>query len=280
MRVGIVGLGLVGGSIALALKDRGAWRAFGVDRDSDTRKAAVASGAVDAVFADVADAPLEGADLLMICLHPEAAEQTLRAVAPRLTPGTVVSDVCGIKRGIAAIARQVLPEGVCFIGGHPMAGREQNGFAYAVKDLFAGAHYLLTPPDDAPPEATAMLCDLAEQLGCADVRLTDPDTHDASVAYTSHMMHVLALSICEQERLMTSKGFEGNSFEGTTRVAAMDVDLWNGIFWNNRDVLAASIAELEGKLAEYRALLAGDDREALRQRMHGAVVRKEEWNRA
>ncbi len=280
MRVGIVGLGLVGGSIALAIHEKGEWHAFGVDRDRETREAALAARAVDAAYSDVADAPVEQADLLLLCLHPEAAEQTLLAIAPRLTPGTVVSDVCGIKRGITLVARRVLPEGVCFIGGHPMAGREQNGFAYAVSDLFVGAHYLLTPPDDAPPEATAMLCDLAEQLGCADVRLTDPDTHDASVAYTSHMMHVLALSICEQRQLMTSKGFEGNSFEGTTRVAAMDVDLWNGIFWNNRDVLAASIAELEGKLAGYRALLEGDDREVLRARMREAVARKEEWNRA
>ncbi|MDR3050356.1 MAG: prephenate dehydrogenase [Oscillospiraceae bacterium] len=280
MHTGIIGLGLIGGSVAMALAAHGDWPCWGVDCDADTRAAALACGAVTHAWANIAQAPVEDAGLLLLCLPPQAAEDCLRALAPRLSPGTVVSDVCGVKRPLAAIARQVLPPGAHYIGGHPMAGRERGGFAHASLALFRGSHYLLTPGEDAPPEAVALLRELARRLGCLDTRLTDPETHDRAVAYTSQMMHVLALAICEQELLPGSHGFEGGSFQGATRVAAMDVGLWLDLFWRNRDNLAALLRELEGKLADYRGLLQSDDPSALRRRMTDAAARKEAWNRA
>jgi len=272
MRVGIVGLGLIGGSLAMALRAAPGAEAetlWAVDRDPAVRADALDAGAVDAAFADLNEAPIESADLVLLCLHPAACLEALRLVAPRLAAGAVVSDVCGIKGPVAACAQEVLPPGEArawFVGGHPMAGKEKGGFANASPALFQRAHYLLCPLG-APDAAVERLRKMAMRIGCRDVILTDPDTHDANIAYTSQMMHVLALAVCEQEPFAGCYGFEGNSFRGATRVAALEADLWSELFWDNREALARVVGELAGKLGEYRALLTGDDREALESRL-------------
>lgn len=128
--------------------------------------------------------------------------------------------------------------------------------------------------------AVALVERMARRLGSADIIHTDPLTHDRRIAYTSQMMHVLAVAICEQDALMDSFGFEGGSFRGTTRVAALDAALWTDLFWRNRDVLAEETQELIEKLQDYAALLRGESREALHERLAMAAGRKEEYNHA
>lgn len=282
MVICIIGLGLIGGSVAMALRAAPGAEPetlWAVDRDPATRADALDAGVVDRAFAGADEAPIEEAGLVLLCLHPHACLEMLRRIAPRLRPGAVVSDVCGVKRPIADCAREVLPPGVAFVGGHPMAGKEQGGFAQASPTLFQRAHYLLCP-GGAPQEAVALVRGLAMRIGCRDVILTDPDTHDANIAYTSQMMHVLALAICEQAPFAGSRGYEGGSFRGATRVAALDAALWAELFWDNREALAAVVGELADKLSEYRALLAGDDREALARRLRETSEKKEAANRA
>lgn len=279
MRIGIVGLGLIGGSFAMALRaapgsqDDTIWV---VERDPAVRSDALDAGLADAAFAELDEAPAESADVVLLCLHPAACLDILPRVAPRLATGAILTDVCGIKRPIAACARKALPpskNGPWFIGGHPMAGKERGGFFNASPTLFERAHYLLCP-QGAPAEAVERLRGLALRVGCRDVILTDPDTHDANIAYTSQMMHVLALAICEQQPFAGSQGFEGNSFRGATRVAALEADLWAELFWDNREALARVVGELAGKLEDYRALLAGNDREALSCRLRNTSEMK------
>jgi len=272
LRIGIIGLGLIGGSLAMALRaapDAEQETIWAVDRDPAVRADALDAGVVDCAFTGIDDAPIENTDLVLLCLHPAACVEILPHIASRLAPGAILSDVCGIKQPITACARKVLPPseaGPWFIGGHPMAGRERGGFANASPTLFQRAHYLLCP-EGAPPAAVARLREVALRIGCRDVILTDPATHDANLAYTSQMMHVLALAICEQQPFAGSYGFEGNSFRGATRVAALEADLWAELFWDNREALAQVLGELAGKLNDYRALLTGDDREALARRV-------------
>ncbi|MCL2545095.1 MAG: prephenate dehydrogenase [Clostridia bacterium] len=279
MRIGIIGLGLIGGSLAMAMraapsaKEENIWA---VELDPAVRSDALDTGVLDQAFADMDEAPVESADLVLLCLHPAASLEMLPRIAPRLAHGAVISDVCGIKGPIAARAREVLPpraSGPWFIGGHPMAGKERGGFVNASPTLFHRAHYLLCP-EGAPPAAVELLRSLAMRIGCRDVILTDPATHDANIAYTSQMMHVLALAICEQRPFAASYGFEGNSFRGATRVAALEADLWSELFWDNREALARVVGELAGKLGEYRALLDGGDREALARRLRETSERK------
>lgn len=278
MRIICIGLGLIGGSLMKALQGRAS--RIGVDSDAETRRASLRTGAVEEVYATWQDAPLEAADLVVLCLHPQGCLDTLRDIAPQLKPGTVVTDVCGIKQPICSLAMEVLPEGVSFVGGHPMAGREKGGFAHADAKLFKDAHYLLCPLPGTPPEALQRVRDMIMPLGCADIIETTPENHDTQVAYTSQMMHVLALAICEQDSLAPSHGFEGGSFRGTTRVATMDVALWMQLLWPNKNALSAQISQLIDKLSGYRALLDGEDAGALQKRMEAAVRRKEAYREA
>ncbi|MFR2496337.1 MAG: prephenate dehydrogenase, partial [Christensenellales bacterium] len=163
-------------------------------------------------------------------------------------------------------------------GGHPMAGRERGGFAHATADLFRGAHYILTPDADVPQESIHLLEQLVTFMGCADVVFSDPAAHDERIAYTSQLMHVMALALCDQHLLFDSYGFEGGSFRGATRVAALDPKLWCELFWANRETLADLTDELIERLSEYSALLHGGDRAALLERLTVSSDRKKKFD--
>lgn len=279
MIIGVIGLGLIGGSLAMALGNFEGARIFGVDRSAQTRAQAMARATVYAAYEDAGDAPLEDADVIILCLHPEASVAFVKAHAARLKPGAVLTDVCGVKKTLVETIDAYLPEGRAFIGGHPMAGRECGGFANATGALFQGAHYIVVPTARTTPEAYDLLRRMIRCMGCADMIETDVKTHDLRIAYTSQMMHVLALAICDQEQLIPSKGFEGGSFRAATRVAALDAKLWTELFWANREALLDQTRELIGKLSEYAALLEGDDREALYARLEESAARKHAYNR-
>lgn len=278
MIVGFVGLGLIGGSIAMALSGFEKAQIFGIDRNEQTRTQAIARGTVSAAYADAKDAPIEEADVIFLCLHPEACVSFVETHAHRLKPGAVLTDVCGVKKTLVEAVDAYLPEGTAFIGGHPMAGRECGGFENATGALFRGAHYIIVPTKRTTPEAYDLLRRMTAYMNCEDVIEADAQTHDARIAYTSQMMHVLALAICDQEQLLPSKGFEGGSFRAATRVAALDAKLWTELFWANRDALKAQTLELIEKLSEYAQLLGGE-REALYERLTQSANRKHEYNR-
>ena len=279
MILGFIGLGLIGGSLAMGLSGFEDAQIFGVDRDADTRAQAMARATVCAAYEDAAQAPLEEADVVFVCLHPEACVDFLRAHGARLKPGAVLTDVCGVKKPIVEAAEAYLPPEAAYIGGHPMAGRECGGFPNANGALFQGAHYILVPTGRTTAQAEALLRRMIAYIGCRDVIVTDAQTHDRRIAYTSQMMHVLAVAICDQAQLMPSKGFEGGSFRAATRVAALDARLWTELFWANREALADQTEELIEKLSAYAALLRGDDRQALFERLEESAGRKHTYNR-
>ena len=160
-----------------------------------------------------------------------------------------------------------------------MAGRERGGFVNATADLFRGSHYILTPDETVPEDAVRLMERLVLHMGCADIVRSNPEAHDERIAYTSQLMHVMALALCDQHLLFDSYGFEGGSFRGATRVAALDPKLWCELFMANREALADLTDELIEKLGEYSALLRGGDREALLERLTVSSERKKEFDR-
>lgn len=279
MKMMLIGLGLIGGSMALALTGYPELERYAVEPDEGTRFEALGRGAVRACWPDAQDAPLEEMDAVVLCLHPEAAADFVRAHARRLRPGALLTDVCGVKRPLREAVEAVPDRQFTYLGGHPMAGRERGGFANATGDLFRGAHYILTPDESVPQEAVRLMERLVTFMGCADVVYASPDEHDERIAYTSQLMHVMALALCDQRLLFDSYGFEGGSFRGATRVAALDPKLWCELFWANRETLADLTDELTARLAEYSALLREDDRAALMERLRVSSDRKKEFDR-
>ena len=278
MKIMIIGLGLIGGSIALSLCGRPDVSLYAVERDEWTRFEALGRGAVRAAWPSVQDAPIEEMDVVFLCLHPQACVDFIGAHASRLRPGALLTDVCGVKRPLSDAVRALRDRSFIYLGGHPMAGKERGGFVRAASDLFRGAHYILTPDETTPESSVRLMEQLALYMGCADVILSNPQAHDERIGYTSQLMHVMALSLCDQHLLFDSYGFEGGSFRGATRVAALEPDLWCELFWANRETLAGLTDELIQKLSEYSALLRGNDREALLRRLSESSDRKKAFD--
>ena len=272
----IVGLGLIGGSLALALKGFEDYKVVGVARRQATVDYALAHGVGDEATLDVT-AAIRQADVTFLCINPEDIVAFLKDHRLDFKAGSLVTDVCGVKWAIME-ASQVLPPQVDFIGSHPMAGTEFSGIEHALPDMFHGAHYIVTPRADSRPENVALLERMAAYLGCRDVVNTTPAEHDAIIAYTSQMMHIIAVSVCDDESLFTCKGYEGSSFRGCTRVAALDVELWTQLFSLNAPALTVCLDALLEHLKEYRDVIARGDEKALAEKLTWSSGRKRQMD--
>ena len=194
-QIAVIGLGLIGGSIAMGLKEFEDFKRVGVDVSQPTLRYALEQGIVDQVCEDPREA-LAQADLVFLCMHPRGIQEFLSEHRDHFRPGSLVTDVCGVKGAIVDAAR-TLPSSVSFLGGHPMAGTEFSGIQHALPNMFQGAHYILTPDEGTQPEHLALMERVARHLGCADVVRTTPEHHDAIIAYTSQLMHVVAVAVCD-----------------------------------------------------------------------------------
>lgn len=279
MKMMFIGLGLIGGSMALALKGYPGLECYAVDRDDATRFEALGRDAVRACWKDAASAPLGEMDVIVLCLHPQSCADFIAAHAHRIAPGTLLTDVCGVKRPLAQAVASLGERSFIYLGGHPMAGRECGGFHHATADLFRGSHYILTPDASVPADCVHLMERLATFIGCSDVVITNPEAHDERIGYTSQLMHVMALALCDQHLLFDSRGFEGGSFRGATRVAALDPKLWCELFYANRETLADLTDELIEKLGEYSHLLRNGEHDALLDRLTASSNRKKEFDR-
>lgn len=274
--IAIIGLGLIGGSLSMALRGFEDYETVGVDRDPDTLDFAAAHGVADRVTDDPG-AAIARADVTFLCLHPAGIVRFLSEHCNDFRPGSLVTDVCGVKTAIMEAAA-VLPQEVDFIGCHPMAGRETSGVRSADRDLFRGAHFILTPRPASTAEHEALMGRMAHHIGCRDVVSTTCAQHDAIIAYTSQVMHVMAVAVCDDPDLFDCKGFEGGSFRDCTRVAALDVPLWTQLFSMNAPALCKIIETLEGNLRSYREVLLSGDNAALADKLAHSAGRKRQMN--
>lgn len=271
-KIAIVGLGLIGGSMALALKGFEDYTVVGVVRRQATADYALAHGVGDEVTLDASSA-LRQADVTVLCINPRDIVDYMKEHREDFKPGSLVTDVCGIK-GAVMEGAEVLPNTVDFIGSHPMAGTEFSGIEHALPDMFRNAHYIITPRKNSRPEHIALLERMAAYMGCRDVVNTTPEEHDAIIAYTSQMMHIIAVSVCDDKNLFDCQGFEGSSFRGCTRVADLDVDLWTQLFSMNEPALTAALDRLAENLDAYRQALRSGDVERLREKLIWSASRK------
>ena len=261
----IVGLGLIGGSLAAALKGFEDSYLIGVVRRQETADYALNHGFVHEATLD-ASAALARADVTILCATPDALLGFLRQHAQEFRPGSLVTDVCGIKTAVMEAAN-ALPEGVDYIGSHPMAGTEFAGIEHALPNMFHGSNWIMVPRADSTEEHKDFIRRMAHYIGCQDVREITPERHDAIIAYTSQLMHIVALSVCDDADLFLCKGYEGSSFRDVTRVAALDPDMWTDLMGLNAPALSQVIRRLEENLHAYRIALDNRDRERLHAKL-------------
>ncbi|MBQ9974808.1 MAG: prephenate dehydrogenase [Oscillospiraceae bacterium] len=275
--IAIVGLGLIGGSMAMALQGFEDYEIVGVDVSQPTLRFARENRVADRVTDNAVEA-IGQADVVFLCLHPQGIIDFLADHRDQFKAGALVTDVCGVKKAIVEAAR-VLPAEVEFIGGHPMAGTEFSGVQNALKHMFHAAHYIIVPEEHSSPDKIALLERIAQYIGCSDVVRTTPEQHDAIIAYTSQMMHIIAVAVCDDPQLFEFMGFEGDSFRGCTRVAALDVPLWTQLFSLNAQALDDALEKLEQNIAAYRQVLRSGDRKQLAEKLEYSAQRKRRMNR-
>lgn len=272
----VVGLGLIGSSLAAALRSFEDYRILGADNNGLTRRYAEENDIADIITDDTAYAVSQG-DIVICCLHPKGTGQFLQEYKDAFMPGTLVADVCGVKTAIMQAA-ECLYGDVDFIGTHPMAGKEKGGIENSSKHLFEGAHYLITPRADSRHENIELLGRMSRYIGCRDIIVTTPEKHDAIIAYTSQVMHVMAAAICDDPFMFECQGFEGGSFRDCTRVAALDPGLWTELFAMNAPALSDTIRRLEGSLKAYREVIESGDKEMLMEKLKYSSDRKRAMN--
>lgn len=263
MTVGIVGLGLIGGSLARSIKVHTDFEVLGMDINSQTMLQANLLGAIDGTLTED---NLARCDVVLVALYPAAIVTWITEHQDAFRPGAWVIDCGGVKEAVCtplnALA-QGKPWHYC--GGHPMAGREFSGFRYAKDDLFDRASMILTPPRDAGPEVLTWLKDFFLTIGFRRVQFTTPREHDEMIAYTSQLAHVVSSAYVKCPLAQKHRGFSAGSFADMTRVAKLNEDMWTELFFDNRDALLPEINGLIDRLVAYRDALAAEDHQAMKQ---------------
>lgn len=236
MKIGVVGLGLIGGSIAKALKNSKRHEVIGTDKNPETVEKALADGAIDSSDG------IEECDVVFCCLHPEDTVKYL--LGSNFKPGAVLTDTCGVKRYVLnKVSKPLKERGYKFVGGHPMAGKEKGGYENSNPKMFKGAHYILIKDSDTDPLALSEISGLADDMGFGHVTRSTAAEHDKEIAYTSQLAHVVSNAYVKNP-LATDKGFSAGSFEDMTRVARLDNALWAELFIENSDYLCDEIDRL------------------------------------
>ena len=260
MIVGVVGLGLIGGSIAKAYKASGA-EICGFDADARTMALTRADGAVDEVLDKT---NLKACDLLFIAVYPHAAIAWLENNAPDIDRHTVVLDTCGVKQEVCAAGFALAEKhGFLFVGGHPMAGTHKSGYAASRANLFSGASMVIVPPVFDDIALLARIKALLAPLKLGHIKVCPAKVHDEMIAYTSQMPHIVSNAFVKSPYFENHEGFSGGSFRDFTRVAELNDKMWAELCLYNREVLMEELARLEAHLEGYRAALDKRDRAAL-----------------
>jgi len=272
--VGIVGLGLIGGSLAKAYKRNEDVKVLGYNRNKSILDFAILSGAVDAPlnFDDIS-----ACDILLLTAYPEAAEEYLKQAAPYIGKNTLVMDCLGTKRRICEMAFPLAEEyGFTYVGGHPMAGTHNSGFKYSKANMFDGAPMVIVPPANYDMQLLDRVKRLLEPVGFGSITVTTAAKHDEMIAFTSQMAHIVSNAYIKSPTAGGHKGFSAGSYKDLTRVAWLNPQMWTELFLENGDFLIKELDCLIEKLGEYRTAIAENDAETLIRILDEGRMRKKE----
>ena len=273
MKIQVVGLGLMGGSLCKAVRRYTDHTVLGMDLDEKTLEKALEQGAIHEI--GTAET-LSEADLAIVCLYPEGTIRFLLDNGERFRKGGLVCDICGVKSAVVKAASGPLNRsGVRFVGCHPMAGREFSGFDYARADLFDGASFILTPDEHTDPSAVAELEAFARSIGFGQTATASPEEHDRIIAATSQLAHVVSNAYMKSPTLQKEAGFSAGSYLDLTRVAKLNEEMWTSLFLLNREALLYEVDTIMEHLSQYRDALNRQDAPYLRELLKEGRLLKE-----
>lgn len=274
MKVGIIGLGLMGGSLAKAITFGTEHTVWGTNRSPEAVQKALFVGAIEKELAKE-DLPL--CDLVIVSLYPQASIDYINENAHLFKKGAIVMDISGVKRYVCdALYDTAKQNGFVFIGAHPMAGLHLSGFEHSTAKIFNNSSMILTPYEDTPAECLNVIKELFLKIGFTNIQMSTPDEHDKIIAFTSQLAHVVSNAYVKSPNAMVHKGFSAGSYKDLTRVAYLNEHMWSELFLENRDNLINEIDAIVGNLVQYREAMAMGDRERLTELLRDGRILKEQ----
>lgn len=274
----IVGLGLLGGSYAMALKKKG-YKVGAITRSQSSIDYALENGLIDSGSAKVDPELIGNADLVIFALYPHIFTDWIKDNQQYFKSGAVITDVTGVKGCIVYDIQEMLRDDVEFIAAHPMAGREVCGIENSNDAIFNGANYIVVPTDKNTPDAIKLCEDLGWELGFADVSILSPEAHDEMIAFLSQLTHCIAVALMCATDNPDMIRYTGDSFRDLTRIAKINDEMWSELFIANRPALLREMNRYRRSFELLYEYIAIGDREGIRDMMRTSTQRRKEFER-
>lgn len=269
----IVGLGLLGGSYAKALKRFG-FHISAVTKEQSSIEYAISEGMIDKGSTDIDEKIIGEADLIIFALYPHVFVEWIEKNQKFLKSGAIITDVTGVKRSIVYKIQGMLRDDVEFIAAHPMAGREVSGVENSTDEMFQGANYIVTPTDKNTPEAINTCLELGRLLGFSNVTTLSPEEHDEMIGFLSQLTHCIAITLMTCNDRENMEKFTGDSFRDLTRIARINDLMWSELFIENKDALLEQMDMFMDKFKELKSMLETEDVDGMRKMMRHSTERR------
>ena len=270
----IVGLGLIGGSYAKALRNLKVRKILGMDISHGIARACLNANMIDEIV-EADGSNLKEADVIICSVYPEAIVGFVRQNVQNIAEGMLMTDATGVKGTMPHDIQALLPEGCEFISGHPMAGRQGSGLGMSDAAIFNNSNYIIVPTEKNSPEAVRWLEEFAKALGCARSVKVSTEDHDKIIAYTSDLPHITAVALVNSASYNeNTQYFIAGGFRDATRVADINPDLWSDLFLSNRANVIAEIENYQNQLERWKKAIENNDRETLKEIMREAGPRR------
>jgi len=272
MKVGICGLGLIGGSMAKCYKLAG-HTVLGFDISTSTLGFASLSGIIDG---ELNEKSIPECDLVLVALYPEATIEYIKKIAPLVSRDAILMDLCGVKTAICECGFDLAEKyGFTFVGGHPMAGKQYSGIKYAKENLFKGAPMVIVPHAFDDIAYLDRIKQILAPAGFGKISVTTAKRHDEMIAFTSQLAHVVSNAYVKSPTAEHHKGFSAGSYKDMTRVAWLNEHMWSELFLENKEPLLFEIDSIISSLCEYREAIKNDDAERLTSLLRDGRIAKE-----
>ena len=263
MKIGIVGLGLIGGSIAKSLKAKTSHTVYASDINEETMLLARMLGSYDA---PLSDDNIGECDIVILALCPSTAVAWAQENAHKIAKSATLADICGVKRAVFDKLSTIAKEnGFYYIGTHPMAGKERGKFQNATDDLFEGASMIIVPEESTPLDKVETFSALCLDMGFARNVFSDCESHDKIIAYTSQLPHIISNAYIKSPEAQLNRGFSAGSFKDLSRVALLDENMWTELFLSNADYLGEQLEIFANNLQKYADAIKAGDADTLRE---------------
>lgn len=262
MNIAVIGLGLMGASLAGALHGFQEARIIGADKDETVCHEAEKSGLVERAWTDPGEA-IKEADLVIFCVYARHIPEIISANIGLLKPGMIMADICGVKNQLYAKLKDIIPPFIDYIGLHPMAGKERDGFENADPAIYRNSGFIICPGSGTSEKAVEMMKSLAAHIGASRLAVVSPEQQDEIIAYTSSLMHISAAGLCLDYNPSMTSAFTAGAFRDCTRVADINAEAWTELLMDNRGYTLDSLEKYMASLELFRKALSEQDAASL-----------------